>query len=177
MKNIFTLLLAFGVLYLSSCTSSGGNNSTLIVTPVVDSQSKGGNINVSFTNDSSQYETFFINDYTLDGRPGYSLFATVAYNHTDSLWHVNLQSIDPKFNRVAIIFTGTNTSALGTFTSNASICTMTDFTAGHTTTYSILVGSTVTITQSSYPIQGSFTFHLSYNYFTSFATGTFKIYY
>jgi hypothetical protein len=177
MKNIFTLILLANILYLSSCTSSGGNNSTLIVTPVVDSQSKGGNVQVSFTNDSSVTESFFINDYTLNSKPGYSIYAAVTYNHTDSLWHLNLQSIDQKLSRMAITFTGTDTSALGTFTSTTSTSTLTDYTNGHTTTYSILVGSTVTITQSSYPIEGSFTFKLSRNYFTTIATGTFKIYY
>jgi hypothetical protein len=178
MKNIFTVILALCILYLSSCyNSSGGNNSTLIPTPVVDSQSKGGNIQVTFINDSSVTENFFINDYTLNGKPGYSLYATVVYNHTDSLWHLNLQAIDQKTSRVALIFNGTDTAASGTFTNTANTSTFTDYTNGHTITYSILVGSTVNITQSSYPIQGTFAFNLSHNYFTTLATGSFIVYY
>ena len=178
MKNIFALMLIFCTLYLSSCyNSSGGNNNTLIPTPVVDSQSKGGNIQLAYTNDSSIYESFTINDYTLNSMPGYSIYVTVAYNHTDSLWHLNLQTIDPKLNRMAIIFSGTSTTAIGTYTNTTNTCTLTDYTSGHTTTYAIVVGSNVSITQSSYPIKGNFNFNVRHDYFTSVATGSFIAYF
>lgn len=178
MKNIFTLIMVLGILHLSSCYSvSGGNNNTVIPTPVVDSQSKGGNIQVTFINDSSVTENFFINDYTLNGKPGYSIYATVAYNHTDSLWHLNIQAIDQEVSRIAMIFNGTSTTATGTYTNTSNTSTLTDYTNGHVVTYSILVGSTVTITQSSYPVQGTFGFNLSHNYFTTQATGSFNVYF
>ena len=100
MKNICTLLLLSVVIYCSSC--GNGANDGVKVLPVEDSSSKGGFFHVIYTNDSFQTKDFYVNDYKKGGWAVYTLFASVVYNHTDSLYHLEMQLIDQKMTRVAV---------------------------------------------------------------------------
>ena len=176
MKNILTLLLAISSLYLASC-GNGGNDSHIAPVVVPDSFSKGGYADVTYTNEDFETRSFFVNDLRKKGMPIYQLYGSVTYNHTDSLWHCQLQLIDQKMQKVAFTFYGSSPTSLGTYTATTHNSMLIDYTAGEYITYSILVGSTVNITQSTYPIEGSFNFTLYLNHFTTTATGSFKIYY
>ncbi len=175
MKRIVTFLMLTGIIYLSSC--GNGNNDSLPVVPVADTMSKGGFIQLSYVNDSGLISSFSINDVTIRNVAYYSLFASDIYNATDSLWHCKIQLTDLKMQQLAFTVNLINTSSTGTFTVTTNNSGFIDYTHGENITYSIYAGSTVEITQSSYPIQGNFNLILYKNHVTYPATGSFKIYY
>lgn len=176
MKNILTLLVISAVIFLASC-GNGGNDSNIHTTPIPDSSSKGGFIAISFTNDSSVTEGFNIYDLMKNNWAVYALYASVVYNHTDSLWHCSVQLADQKSQQLGIIFNGTGASSIGDYFVTTNTCTVIDYSHGQNTTYTIAPGSSVNITQASFPIEGTINFVLYRNHFSTTATGNFKIYY
>ena len=182
MKNIISLFLVSGIIYLSSC-SNGGNDS-IAVTPAPDSTSKGSSffISIPYRNDlgASVIENDSIYDYIKNNVVVYALFANAAYNASDSLWHLKLQVLDQKIQKMELNITAINTAATGNYTITTNNSTVSFYKKGKNydyTTYSVLTGSTVNITQSSYPVQGTMDLHLCNNHDTIPATGSFKIFY
>ncbi len=178
MKNIFTLLVCFGIIYLSSCSKN--NSSTIVVAPEADSISKGGFVQISFNAAPAPGtpESFYFNDYKKGGWAIYSLYATDIYNATDSFWHVHVQLADQKSKQLSFTYDGIGLAAAGTFVANTNTSTLIDYSTGTNLTYAISKdNSYVSITQATYPIQGTFNFTLYNNFYTTIASGNFKIYY
>jgi hypothetical protein len=175
MKNIFVLLLICGIVGLSSCGNGGNSPTPVIAGP--DSTSKGGNLEITFVNDSGTTEHFNIIDYVKSNVAIYSLYASAIYSATDSLYHLKVQVVDYKMKQIGLYLELTNTTATGLYYVRTNSSTFTDYSRGQNLTYGISVGSTVNITQASYPIEGSFNLGMYHNHDVIPATGSFKIYY
>jgi len=176
MKNFFTILVIPCVLFLLSC-GNGGNNPPLTVLPSTDSVSKGDSLLFTYNNIGNGTENFSINDYSLNNSPYYSMYATITYNATDSLWHLKLQLIDHKMKQMALNLTMVGATQLGNYSIPNNSSTFTDYTLGQNTTFQVaMLGSSVNITQASYPIEGTLNLSLSYNYSLYDAFGNFKVF-
>lgn len=175
MKRFATLLLLSGLVYLSSC--GDGSNTPLPVAPSADTVSKGSLVQFTYTNDSGLISSFSINDLTIHNVAYYTLTATDVYNATDSLWHLKVEVADLKRMQIAFMVELVNTSSTGIFTVNNNNSSFIDYTHGENNIYSVYAGSSIDITQSSYPIKGTMSLTLYKNHVTSTATGNFVIYY
>jgi hypothetical protein len=169
MKNILTLLLVSGVIYLSSC--GNGANDPVPVVPIADSTTTGSYFSIWF-----QSDTFFIRDVSLNGIPAVTLRSSAIYNATDSMWECRVKLNDVGHTRINLDITATNTSPTGSYTVKDNSSTLTDFSHGENKTYSIGIGSVINLSQSSYPIIGQMSLTLYYNHTTTYANDTFKIY-
>jgi hypothetical protein len=174
MKRFFTFIILAGIIYLSSC--GNGANSTVAVLPLPDSTTKGSKFQVSFGSQS-----FLINDYNVNQIPQFVLFASDVYNATDSMWHARIQVTDRTNKNISMnlnldnpIISGTST---GSFFVTKNTSTFTDYSNGDNKVYTVAIGSSVDITQSSYPIEGILYLTLYHNHDTINATGNFHIYY
>ena len=168
MKNIFTLLLLSGVFYLSSC--GNGANDPIPYVPPADTIKNGSYFSAWFLNDQ-----FFIWDLKVNNVPVYNLHSSVIYNSTDSLWECRVFCTDFTKKQMDISFMAVGTSPTGTYTVVDNKSTLTDYSHGENKTYSIGIGSVVTLSQSSYPVKGLMNLTLNYNHNTVYANDTFKI--
>jgi hypothetical protein len=174
MKNFLTAMLLFtGVIYLSSCSNKHDATTNSLIVPPADSVSLNSLINLYFNND-----TFAINDLTVKNLPIESLFASNTYNPADSTWITNIVLTDYTKTEVSLNLTAyrDSSSALGIYYVTTNSSTLTDYSTGANKTYSIMEGSILTLTQSTYPISGTLSLTLHYNSDTIGATGTFVIY-
>lgn len=175
MKRLFTLLLISGIIYLSSCGDGGNDKLPAIVQP--DSLSKGDSLFFNYASASGSAKSFVINDYSINNSPYYEMYASVTYNKTDSLWHCKLQLIDNKLKRFALKLSLVSPTQTGTFTFPDNSSTFIDYTEGDNTTYEVAqAGSSVNITQATYPIRGDISLVLYRNFKTMNGYGNFKIY-
>lgn len=168
MKHIFTIFLISSVIYLSSC--GNGANDPLPKTAVADSFSDGSYLSIWFLSD-----TFYIHDLTLNGVATVAMHASDIYNANDSMWQCHVQLIDAPRNQMALNVTAYGSSSTGIFTVTDNSSTLTDYSHGENKTYSIGIGSVISITSNQYPIKGTMNLTLNYNYTTTYANDSFKI--
>ena len=175
MKSIFTLLLAAAAFYLSSCTTNSSPN-TLTIIPKADSISVGDTLQISFAGKS-----FIITDLTILNSPVQTLFAkTQAFDQNDTLYIGQILQTDHLYKTISVNLTVYNStsspSSIGTYLVRDNTCTLTDYSEGQNRTYAVSIGSTVNITNSTYPLMGTLSLNLYYDHNSYPATGSFKIY-
>lgn len=180
MKRFYTLILIAGLAYLCSCS----NNSNTVVTPKADSVSNGSYINMNLRPDTA--DSFKVYDYTLNKTPVYKIYGekSVVYNITDTQYVMKIQLTDYRSSKVALNLTAYRRSTVdtGDYFVNTNTSTLTDFTKGENKTYAIaldtgvLAHATLHLSTGTYPLKGTFSLRLRYNYDTSRATGRFVIY-
>jgi len=168
MKNIFTLLLVSGVLFLASC--GNGANTPLPVLPVADTTTYGSYLWFTYAND-----TFSMHDYALNGIPVIAMHDTITYNTTDSMWECKILVTDARTQQMAMNITAESASDTGAYIVNSNSSTFTDYSEGANKTYSIAIGSVVEITHYTYPITGKMSLGLYYNHNTIYAIDSFGI--
>ena len=173
MRSIFILAFICGIAALSAC--SNGGNSPVPAPVAADTISKGDSLQFSFSTDTPR--TFNISDLVISKSPIYALYASTTFNPTDSLYHFKMQVIDYKMRQMALYIEAINNTSVGLYQVTRNSSTFTDYSRGQNLTYSVALGSTVNVTQSSYPIRGSLNLYIYHNHDSIPATGAFKIYY
>ena len=168
MKYIFTILSLSVLACFSSCDK--GTTNLFAVTPG-DTTTKGSSIELSFNS-----KTVGVTDYSINGSPFITISASILQAN-DVTWDNKIVVTDYKLNQFGLNLSSVNSTSSGTYTVTDNSSTFTDDSSGIHKTYSIGVGSTVTITQANYPIEGTMNLNLYYNHVLTPATGSFKIYY
>ncbi len=175
MKSILTLLLVAGTLYLSSCTKTDTPVTNVPLTPKADSVTKGGFFQISFNG-----ESYMIHDLVVQRVPVYSLYAfTMASNQQDTLYIAQIQLTDHQAKTISVdltLYNNTSDASIGTYLVTTNNCTLTDYSEGQNRTYSVSLGSSVTLTNTDYTTEGTLSLNLYYNHVNYPATGSFKIY-
>lgn len=169
MKSSFILLMMAGLIYFSSCNNKNDN----LNAPPVDSVSKGSYLQLQFDTKS-----FYFNDLILNSTPVYGLSAgTVSTDQFDTSFIGSILLKDFTSKQMALDLSGVHDSATGVFVVKNNASTLTDYSSGQNRKYSIGVGSVFKITVSgTYYTEGTMSLQLRYNYDTTRATGSFKIY-
>ena len=180
MKRIFALML-IGIAYLSSCNKDN-QNTNLLAEPQMDSVSKGSYFQIKFKdmqhpNDSM--ESFYINDLILNNQAIFTIIGKTVVTPPDSLYTARIQITDHKLQKMSLDLSLFDSSKVlvGDYKVFNNQSTFTDYTRGENKTYSIGVGSIVSIAHDGADcITGTFTLNLYYNHVFSPATGSFKIF-
>lgn len=176
MKSLSAILIFAGAISLSACSNKDNAATNVITVPSVDSVTKGSHIKMFL----SATDSLYLTDLAVKTLPVETLTASDFYNPTDSTYSLRILVNDSKMKTVALNLSAKNSGMdpLATtyyVTSNSS--TFTDYRTGENKTYAVQVGSYVTITQATNPIQGSMNLTLRYNMDSSkVLTGTFYIY-
>ncbi len=175
MKQIFTLLLLSGVIYLSSCGEGTNDRLPAVIRP--DSTSKGDTLIFNYTNTAGTAKSFLIIDYVINNSPYYEMYSSIVYSKSDSLWHLKFQLIDNKLKKMALNLNLVGQNQTGTFYFPNNSSTFIDYSDEENTTYEVSnISSTVEIIQGTYPIRGTFALKLYRNFNVYNATGWFKVY-
>ena len=180
MKRILALML-IGIAYLSSCKKDN-QNTDLLKEPKMDSVSKGSYFQIKFKdpqrpNDTA--ESFLINDLILNNQAIFTVYGNTVLTLPDSLYTAKIQIIDHKLQKISLdlsLFDSSKTLQADYKVFNNQ-STLTDYTRGENKTYSIGLGSVVTIVHDGNDcVTGTFALNLYYNHLYSPATGSFKIF-
>ena len=167
MKYICSILFVTAIALFSSCDK--GTTNLFAVTPG-DTTSKGSTIDISFNS-----KDLAVYDYSINGSPVITISSNIM-QASSSAWNGQIVVTDYKQNQFALNLNCVNSTQEGTYTVLDNNSTFTDDSVGLHKVYSIGVGSTVTITQANYPIEGTMNLNLYYNHVMTPATGSFKIY-
>lgn len=170
MKRLLSLLLIFGAIYAASCNKD--DSPTVVVIPKEDSVTRNSSFNVKFDTTS-----VFIRDLAVQNSPIYSITCRLD-SVSPTRYYLNLVVTDHKKNLVTTTIRAFNNTSdpLGDYFVTEPNSTLTDYTKGENKTYSIAIGSKISITNPFYPLTGTFAINLYYNHKTIPATGAFKVY-
>jgi|GEM_PF-4680251 len=168
MRNIVTLLLVSGIVFICSC--GNGANAPIPIVPPADSSSNGSYLNIWF-----QADHFIMKDLSLNGVSSIQVHATDIFNATDTFWEFHMQVVDQPKNQMELNLTARGNSPTGAFTVVDNSSTLTDYSHGENKVYAIAIGSVVTVTQNNYPIKGNMNLTLYYNHATTYANDSFQL--
>jgi hypothetical protein len=170
MKYLLSALLICSVAYLSSCNSK--DDSAKMLYPVAgDTTTNGSTASMSYNTSSFNLYALSVNN-----SPLVAMSASIKAA-TDTTYNAQIVITDYTKTQFGLNLSCLNSSSSGTFYVVDNSSTFTDYTNAQNVTYQVAIGSTVTITQSSYPITGTYNLNLYRNHTAYTATGGFSIYY
>ena len=174
-------MLIAGLVYLSSCNNKSANTN-LLITPTMDSVSKGSYFIISYADKQHPTDTvekFALNDLILNNQAVISMTTTTVCRPPDSLYYATVQITDYKYKKIALNLSVFDSSRhdTGYYKVVNNNSTFTDYSRGENKNFSIGLGSYIHVTHNgSDCMTGTFSFDLYYNHTTTNATGSFKIF-
>jgi hypothetical protein len=179
MKKLVTLMLLAAIYGLASCGNGGTKITNILTVPVGDSVSKGSDVQITFNNNGTDSESFYITDLTVNNAPIYVLTANTVMNTNDSFWTAKLEIVDFTTKMIALNLTvyRDSSSPIGNYWVSTNNSTMTDYSMGQNRIYQIGPGSVMNIVEAGTLFEtGTFNLNLIYNYQITQAYGSFKIF-